>query len=189
MARPSGPELLEPLETGTFERMTEAPLESSGSFRSGPRIGVRWSIVLAFAASVIGLTSAVAVIRPSSGRSATASTVCSTIGGGPSACVTVRGRSVVAMLRNDLNVEVCGDFRLTLLRYEAYNQRLDDPNELRRSGCLPANEEWDVQLPLRRPGLMTTSGRWRPYRFMCVTGYRLRYRRWTETGWACRPSK
>lgn len=114
-----------------------------------------------------------------------APSVCSTVQNGPTSCVTVDGSSVTATMHNQLNVEVCGDFRLELLRDDGEGRRLTDPNQPSRSGCLPANGRWEERFALRRPGIATGSGALRPYRYMCVTGLRLTYGRWDVTGWAC----
>lgn len=145
----------------------------------------------ALAAACCAVGAAIAVPRltsvPAGGKPP--SKVCSTIGSGPSACVAVHGQSVAVTLRNELNVEVCGDFRLSLLRTEGTHDRLPESNEPELHGCLPASHDWAMTFPLRPPGQVTAGGIRRPYRFMCVTGYRLLYARWTETAWACTRSR
>jgi len=185
---PTRPEVLEALAPAGARRSPAGAADVTEAPRSG--YSRRWRYMAALAAgwSLLSATSALGGREQTSSRPNVPPTVCSTIGDGPSACVTVDKRMVVATLRNDLNVEVCGDFRLTLLRDDGHDQRYEDPNELLRSGCMPASDHWDLPLPLSRPGLTTPRRSLRPYRFMCVTGYRLRYGRWAETGWACRHS-
>ena len=183
------PESLETVElTPALEGATRTPTgidgDDDGTWRiTKVRVNALLVVICAMCA-VVGIVG----VRSLRSESRPATPVCSTIRTGPTSCVTIDGSSVIGTLRNEKNVEVCGDFRLELLRYDRYDRRLVDSYQPSRKGCLPANDRWEFYFPLRLPGIRNASGALRPYRYMCVTGYRLSYGRWLETGWACQES-
>jgi uncharacterized membrane protein len=189
MTRRSAPEELEALGCRPSDRERVDRVEPVRSAPFTPSSRRRRATAAIAVCCAIVLSSGIAGIGRLSARAAAPPEICSGIGNGPRACVAVHGQSVAATLRNDLNVDVCGDFRLSLLRTEGTDDRLPEASEPEWRGCLPAFDSWTVMFPLRPPRLPGSSGSPRLFRFMCVTGYRLVYLRWTETGWACGRSR